>query len=407
MLYNAPKSIINDNLSRELKTYKSVILFGTGNLGKIALHSIEKTGANIEAIADNDSSKWDNEWSNYKVINPAKLKNYDKSTCVIVASLNFPYMKKQCKKINNEIKILDFDFLLNDVDLNDCKTQWSAERCKQELDLYVYSLEAQREKEKLLLNSIDLVLTEKCSLKCKDCSNLMQYYAKPIDEDYELLVKSIDKLLSNVGYIREIRIIGGEPLLYKKIDLIINKLLEYKNFEKIFIYTNGTIVFKEEKMKIFKNDKIMFKISNYGTISRNVEKLENSLSSLGIDYITERVKTWQDCAKIERYERDEDLTKFIFGNCCENQGLTLLHGNLYTCPFAANATNLGAIPEKKGDTLNIHNLNENLSNKLRDFYFEKEYITACNFCNGRDHNVGKVEAAIQTKEPLDFKRFKD
>lgn len=407
MLYNAPKSIINDNLSREFDTYKSVILFGTGNLGKIALHSIEKTGINIQAVADNDNSKWGNEWSNYKVINPADLKNYNKSTCIIVASLNFPFMKKQCKNINNDLKVLDFDFLLNNIDLNDCKTQWSPERCKQELDLYIYSLEAQRDKEQLLLNSIDLVLTEKCSLKCKDCSNLMQYYAKPIDEDYELLVKSIDKLLTNVGYIREIRIIGGEPLLYKKIDLIIKKLLEYKNYDKIFIYTNGTIVFKDEKMKIFQNDKIMFKISNYGKISRNVEKLENSLSNLKIDYITERVKTWQDCAKIEKYERDEDLTKFIFGNCCENQGLTLLHGNLYTCPFAANATNLGAIPEKKGDVLNIHNLEDKLSNKLKDFYFEKEYITACNFCNGRDHNVGKVEAAIQTKDPLDFKRFKN
>ena len=89
MLYNAPKSIINDNLSREFDTYKSVILFGTGNLGKIALHSIEKTGINIQAVADNDNSKWGNEWSNYKVINPADLKNYNKSTCIIVASLIF------------------------------------------------------------------------------------------------------------------------------------------------------------------------------------------------------------------------------------------------------------------------------------------------------------------------------
>ena len=41
---------------------------------------------------------------------------------------------------------------------------------------------------------------------------------------------------------------------------------------------------------------------------------------------------------------------------------------------------------------------------LKIFYFEKEYISACNFCNGRDHNVGKVEAAIQTKNPLEFKK---
>ena len=66
----------------------------------------------------------------------------------------------------------------------------------------------------------------------------MQYYAKPIDEDYDTLINSIDKILSNVGFIREIRIIGGEPLLYKKIDLVINHLLKFKNYEKIYIYKN-------------------------------------------------------------------------------------------------------------------------------------------------------------------------
>ena len=33
----------------------------------------------------------------------------------------------------------------------------------------------------LFIRSVDLILTEKCSLKCKDCSNLMQYYEKPIN----------------------------------------------------------------------------------------------------------------------------------------------------------------------------------------------------------------------------------
>ena len=102
--------------------------------------------------------------------------------------------------------------LLNNIDLTKCETDWSAHRCKEQLDLYIYSLNAQLKKEKLFLNSIDLVLTEKCSLKCKDCSNLMQYYAKPIDEDFDLLMKSIEKLFGTVGHIREIRIIEAFTL---------------------------------------------------------------------------------------------------------------------------------------------------------------------------------------------------
>ena len=53
----------------------------------------------------------------------------------------------------------------------------------------------------LKLKSIDVQITEKCSLKCKDCSNLMQYYKKPIDADFEILTKSIDKILNAVDLI--------------------------------------------------------------------------------------------------------------------------------------------------------------------------------------------------------------
>ena len=56
-------------------------------------------------------------------------------------------------------------------------------------------------------------------------------------------------------------------------------------------------------MRIFQDKKIVFKISNYGKISRNVTALEKMLLKLNITYITERVTTWQDCARIERFDR--------------------------------------------------------------------------------------------------------
>ena len=34
-----------------------------------------------------------------------------------------------------------------------------------------------------------------------------------------------------------------------------------------------------------------------------------------------------------------------------------------------------------------------------------ERYCACDFCNGRDHNVSKVEAAVQTKKPLEYSRI--
>ena len=40
---------------------------------------------------------------------------------------------------------------------------------------------------KLIVKSIDVQITEKCSLKCKDCCNLMQYYERPQDSNLEIL----------------------------------------------------------------------------------------------------------------------------------------------------------------------------------------------------------------------------
>ena len=34
-------------------------------------------------------------------------------------------------------------------------------------------------KDVLNLKAMDIVVTERCSMKCRDCSNLMQYYVKP------------------------------------------------------------------------------------------------------------------------------------------------------------------------------------------------------------------------------------
>ena len=406
MIYQKKIVASRDTLAK-VRNYNGVILFGTGNLGKIVLKALENAKINIVAIADNNESNWNKTWGGYKVLSNTQLEDTKNKYPVIIASFNFPYMKRQLEEIGIT-NFFDSDFLFSEfeLDLRKCETNWSPARCKEQLDLYIYSINAPREKNNIYLNSIDLVLTEKCSLKCKDCSNLMQYYAKPIDEDYNELMESLDRFLSTVKFVREIRLIGGEPLIYKKVDSVIKKLLTYKNFETIHVYTNGTIVLKDEKMKCFQNEKILFKISNYGEISRNVSRLENVLKNLNIKYITERVKTWQDCAKIEKFNRSANLNKHIFGNCCENQGLTLLHGVLYLCPFNAHAENLEAIPKHEEDRIVIKELtNEEIREKLRGLYFKTEFLKACDFCNGRDHNVSKVEAAVQTKKPLTYSKI--
>tara|TARA_B100001175_G_scaffold146735_1_gene124433 strand:- start:1391 stop:2605 length:1215 start_codon:yes stop_codon:yes gene_type:complete len=388
------------------KFSQGVIIFGTGNLGTLAMKSLEKKNIKIVCFADNNRDNQNKKFKNYDVIAPEQIKKRNYTYPILICSLNFRYFKRQLDAMNIT-DYYDSDFLFDELDLDNSETEWSQDRCKVQLDLYNYAVLSAREKNQLNLNSLDLVLTEKCSLKCKDCSNLMQYYAKPIDEDFDMLMKSVEKFMGSVDYLQEIRFIGGEPFMYKRIDEVINKILEFSNFKSLVVYTNGTIVPKQEKAKTFQNEKIIFKISNYGEICRKIPQLEEFLRINKIKFITEKVTRWQDCARIEKFERDINLTKEIFGNCCVNETLTLLHGKLYLCPYSAHAENLDAIPKTSTDSIDLNVLSdrENIKDNIRSLVFNKEFLGACNWCNGRDYNVSNVEAAIQTKKPLEYKKI--
>ena len=63
--------------------------------------------------------------------------------------------------------------------------------------------------------------------------------------------------------------------------------------------------------------KIFFDISNYGKLSRNIEKLISELNRLNIRHSAQSVDKWQDCGKIISTNRSDEENKEVFGNCCE------------------------------------------------------------------------------------------
>ena len=139
-------------------------------------------------------------------------------------------------------------------------------------------------------------------MKCIDCSNLMQYYTSPQHSDIDLLFDSLDKLMECITSIYEFRVLGGEPFVNKKIHKVINKLVSYDNVERIVIFTNGTITPKGENLSCLKHDKVMLDITNYGSLSRNYERLINTLEENDILYAA-KIPTWTDSGRILPYQK--------------------------------------------------------------------------------------------------------
>ena len=168
MIYKSPFATnkINEEIINSLKT-KGVIVFGTGNFGSLVNAALMSYGIKINHFIDNNLNHWGKDFEGIKILSAKEVADKYAQGHILIASLNFKYIRRQLKDLNIK-NVFDVDFLFENFDLSKSKTKWSIERCKVQLDLYNYSISSFRDKDFLQVNSIDLVLTEKCSLKCKD-----------------------------------------------------------------------------------------------------------------------------------------------------------------------------------------------------------------------------------------------
>ena len=235
---------------------------------------------------------------------------------------------------------------------------------------------------KTYLRSLDVVITTKCSMNCVSCANLMQYYDSQKNTDNEIL-KAVKIISKNVDHISEYRVIGGEPLMNKKWAEITNGILDQDPNRTVYIYSNATICPKDEQLETFHGKNVQFYITDYDHLSRNKDRVIESLKKHGIGYYIKPAGNWVDCSGIRKHNRTIPRLKQVFKECCATELFTLLSGKLYTCPFIANASNLKAIPDNKADYVDLFSTSDNLRNKIRRLVKMKHFFPACDFCDGR------------------------
>ncbi len=394
---------MNSKRLERCRNSNELLILGTGNFGKIVLHGLKNNNLSVKSFIDLNPRHIGESIFGVPIIS---MNDIAKDAHVILASnrSNIPFLTKLLNK--SGVKSFDnCDFLFEHYDFTGLETDWSLQRCQEEMQLFLLlTNDRNKNTKQLSLKSLDVVLTEKCTLKCVDCSNLMQYYKKPITAEHELLVHYLKQFMITIDYVHELRLIGGEPLMYRKIDEIIHLLLGYKNFGKIVIFTNGTIIPRDKVLEICTDPRVHFIISNYGSsLSKNANKLADTLSKSKISYLNESVTTWQDCSIIGKQERSTEETFDVFSNCCVKDNLTLLHDKIFGCPFSAHTDRLEAIPEFRDDIIDLNVVHgESLKEEIAKLISGNRYYGACEYCNGRDYTVSTVPAAVQTNLVLEY-----
>lgn len=244
---------------------------------------------------------------------------------------------------------------------------------------------------KIAMRYVEVVVTTKCSLKCKNCSNLIQFYGgkdgikQSYDTELKNNIKSIEKLLPFINVLAELRVLGGEPFLYKNLNEFLKFLSTQEKIKGVAVTTNGTIVPSDDVLETLKsNKKFSVTISNYGVNSRRIKELKEKLSSYGIRYKEIFINDkWLDFGGINCRNRTADELKQQYSNCglgCKS----LLNGKLFSCFRSTHLADLGIIKECSNDYVDL--LNENLSaseikSQLKNVLFGQYPLAACNYCD--------------------------
>lgn len=247
----------------------------------------------------------------------------------------------------------------------------------------------------VFFNYLEMPVTTGCTLKCKDCSNLMQYYRKHIVISEDQIVSDIEDLLSCVDGIYCFGVLGGEPLLYPHLKAVLNTLVSSDKVKHIQIVTNGTLLPKPETEEILKDKKVVVLVSDYHELSTKTQEWE-ALKNRGINVIIRDAdEFWRDYGDMTEMKRSRrQLCKQMVR--CATVCFSYLNGKIYRCPRAAHGNDLGMIRLRAKESVEIrgHRASTVARKQIRKLQ-KLDYSEACRYCNRGTSDFVRIRAALQ------------
>ena len=169
-----------------------LIIFGAGIVGEVLLKACCNAGIMVEGFCDNNINKARFPLCNIEVGHTSSLRTRYKDASFLISAADIKDVVDQLHKLGYS-KWYPSNILLADFDI--CQYQFSAptDFVEYAVNTALLSHDSYLNPDKLFMRSVDLIITERCSLKCKDCSNLMQYYKTPINCNIQELMQTFGR----------------------------------------------------------------------------------------------------------------------------------------------------------------------------------------------------------------------
>lgn len=243
------------------------------------------------------------------------------------------------------------------------------------------------EKKELNLPQMQFAITNRCTLKCKECNFFVPYFDKQAtnqDLTFDEFRNDFSNLTKVVTRIHRFTLIGGEPLVNKYLPEIINEICSNKNIPVIEIITNGTVIPSAQLLDVAKEycNKVWFHISDYSSNALLHPVLRHSeiISALKKHNIKHQISSnsWHHEMPMQLYNHTPEELNSMFAQCWVKKCVQSYNGKVSACPRASAGYATGVIPDD--DSIDLRHCTEKeLLQKFVDFY-HYDYIAACRYC---------------------------
>lgn len=177
----------------------------------------------------------------------------------------------------------------------------------------------------------------KCTLKCRDCCNLIPYLTQ---KSYE-----VNDIVANIEYITEnmdievLQIQGGEPFTHKDISKVIEICAMNSKIHKIEIASNGTVMPSEEAINIIRkySNKVEIRFSKYKCTDVIRQNIENKLKTLYDIDVREyefiyNTGEWYKLREVDnKKEKQYDIINMTYRQCPDKSCWTLSENYFAGC----------------------------------------------------------------------------
>ncbi len=362
----------------EIATIKEgkAVIFGCGDLGRIGGEVFAFYHKEIECFFSSTQNGDASECIGKRIIRPTDYEEDRGNTWVLIAIFN---NEKEDEIKQSLIELGFYNYVKKESIIDAYLSQNLKPVGFRVIDDDIY------------VEKVTLVITEKCSLRCKYCGNFVPYIHNPVHYDRDRIVYSMRRMTDIVREIRDISLIGGEAFLHPDMNYIMEALCSFEKVKHITITTNGTVLPEEGFWDICKKNisKVAILLSDYQINRDKIKKFMDAAREYNVDAglvnmdYTQTPGMWDKGHIPVSYGRGKEENRNLYMTCKATAQCPMFrNGHLYKCSTAAMGECVGLIPRDDHGTVDFFDscTDEELKKRLRNYILTDTAPLACDYC---------------------------